>query len=84
VLSLKKCREILGKEFKLSDEELEKLRAQLYRLGGIAIQMAVGPKRGPSPEKPFDPLSLPKDVLRPTGRRRRRRAGREIHCGRRG
>ena len=45
MLSLKRCREILGKDLELSDDELEALRAQLYQLGGVALEMA-------DPQKP--------------------------------
>lgn len=37
MLSLEKCREYLGKDSKLSDEQLESLRTDLYALADIAI-----------------------------------------------
>jgi hypothetical protein len=39
MLSLEKCREILGPECKLSDAELEALRDQLYQLAEVAIEV---------------------------------------------
>lgn len=82
MLSLKKCREILGKGCSLSDQELERLRAQLYQLGGIAMQAAILPEVGEGEAEPFGSADPPKDAHRPTGRRRRKRARRESHHGR--
>ena len=38
MLSIKRCRKILGKKSKLSDEELEKVRDDLYALADICIE----------------------------------------------
>ena len=82
MLSLKRCRELLGKDCELSDEELEILLVQLYQIGGVALQMATQQREVDMTKEPFDPLKLPKDVLRPTGQRRRRGVPRAIYCGR--
>jgi hypothetical protein len=37
VLTLKRCREILGKDCTLTDEELEMLRDQLYVIADMAL-----------------------------------------------
>jgi hypothetical protein len=37
VLTLKRCREILGAGYQLTDEELEALRDQLYVIAEVAL-----------------------------------------------
>jgi hypothetical protein len=39
VLSLRKCRDLLGPKEKITDEELEKLRDQLQDIAQIAVSM---------------------------------------------
>ncbi|MBM3859221.1 MAG: hypothetical protein FJ395_06180 [Verrucomicrobia bacterium] len=41
MLTLERCREILGKECTLSDSELELLRDQLYGLADVAVEAFV-------------------------------------------
>jgi hypothetical protein len=38
VLSLQKCRSLLGADCKLTDEELEQLRQELYALSDVAVE----------------------------------------------
>lgn len=40
MLSLKKCREILGESFQLTEEELRELCMQLYGLAGVVVEAA--------------------------------------------
>jgi hypothetical protein len=52
VISLDTCREILGLETsaEISDEELREVRAQLYGLAEIALDLAAGKGRVCRPE----------------------------------
>ena len=53
MLSPKKCRELLGKEYKhLSDEDLNKLITQLYQLADIAIDLSTGDDNERAGESP--------------------------------
>jgi hypothetical protein len=39
MISIDKCREILGEEIELTDAELEHLRGTLYKLAEIAVDL---------------------------------------------
>ena len=82
MLSLKRCRELLGKEIQLPDKELEVLLTHLYQLGGVALQMATQPKKVEHAQEPSTPSPPSKVVLNPAKQKRGRRTHHELHCGR--
>lgn len=82
MLSLKKCREILGKDHELSEEEMEALRAQLYMLGEVAIEMSmkeVSRQRGDQTRKPVHQME---GISIQAKCKKRRRTRSESNCGR--
>lgn len=46
MLSLERCRELLGPEVQLSDEELARLVEQMRALAGVTVSMFLDSKRG--------------------------------------
>jgi hypothetical protein len=82
VLSLKRCRELLGKDCELDDGDLEKLRVDLYLIANVAMDMFSGKTELPT----ITPEPKRMVRLKPQARRhltgRKRVIPREIYCGR--
>lgn len=55
MLTLKRCREILGKDCTLTDEELEMLRDQLYVIADLALTAYEDAPDSYSPDAPSFP-----------------------------
>lgn len=53
MLSLQKCRSLLGTDCKLTDAELEQLRQELYALSDVAIEAFCAQKRASSGNGPM-------------------------------
>ncbi len=53
MLSVKKCREVLGNKSSHTDEFLERMRGELYALANVILD-GVATAKSPSPRKPSD------------------------------
>jgi|SRR5208283_5648934 len=54
MLTLERCREILGDDCPQSIRDLEQLRDQLYGLAGVAVEACVRQRRGNGPQNAPD------------------------------
>ena len=52
MLTLQKCRSLLGADCKLTDAELEQLRQELYALSDVAVEAFCAPKKAGSDNGP--------------------------------